>query len=103
MGGAQCSGLGALRGGGIPHCGWGHILYRCCRPKTEGSLHRALRTLCHRGGIGFDAVAAWADRRLSLGTPNIKRGSLMLSTPALVLAIMLFGLGLIGLLSRRNI
>ncbi len=27
----------------------------------------------------------------------------MLSTPALVLAIMLFGLGLIGLLSRRNI
>ena len=27
----------------------------------------------------------------------------MLSTPALVLAIVLFGLGLIGLLSRRNI
>ena len=27
----------------------------------------------------------------------------MLSTPALVLAIMLFGLGLIGLLSRRNV
>jgi NADH-quinone oxidoreductase subunit K len=27
----------------------------------------------------------------------------MLSTPALVLAIILFGLGLIGLLSRRNI
>ncbi len=27
----------------------------------------------------------------------------MLSTPALVLAMMLFGLGLIGLLSRRNI
>jgi NADH-quinone oxidoreductase subunit K len=27
----------------------------------------------------------------------------MLSTPALVLAIMLFGLGLIGFLSRRNI
>jgi len=27
----------------------------------------------------------------------------MLSTPALLLAIMLFGLGLIGLLSRRNI
>ena len=27
----------------------------------------------------------------------------MLATPALVLAIMLFGLGLIGLLSRRNI
>ncbi len=27
----------------------------------------------------------------------------MLSTPALVLAVMLFGLGLIGLLSRRNI
>jgi len=28
---------------------------------------------------------------------------LMLSTPALMLAIVLFGLGLIGLLSRRNI
>ncbi len=27
----------------------------------------------------------------------------MLSTPALVLAIILFGLGLVGLLSRRNI
>ncbi len=27
----------------------------------------------------------------------------MLSTPALVLAMMLFGLGLIGLLSRRNV
>ena len=27
----------------------------------------------------------------------------MLSTPALVLSIMLFGLGLVGLLSRRNI
>ena len=27
----------------------------------------------------------------------------MLSTPALVLAIVLFGLGLVGLLSRRNI
>lgn len=27
----------------------------------------------------------------------------MLSTPALVLAILLFGLGLVGLLSRRNI
>ena len=56
---------------GISHCGWGPFVDHRHGNQTERGLHRPLRTLYHRGGIGFHAVAAGADRRLSLGASHI--------------------------------